>query len=474
MSTLVYEPFEEDGELGVVRLDSDTHRHDILSWSELDADSPLTASILEMHKIWAFPKKPKMNTPLAELEGFEMENFDMEVGDYSRRFKAVSQRILQLFHDNFRFTDPYAEELLTAMVLDSYFKDDLRIALRLVIQGMPGSGKSKLLEVLAKISYRGWFIPIGASAASIYHSMGDFGVTPLIDELQDYDQDVRRVIDTIIKGGIVRGATISRTVPDVKRGWRTEFYSSYAPMTFVNQSGSYLRDEVCHRSFALYMVDMDDPTIPVLLDEDEITDIRTELYTLRDIRIVRPEWLRLDGLTISGLFEDTAAKLQNPPEGWPRLTGRSRDLATSAFTLARMQGTMDEMIQIFREKGEQDKSMFASGADGEVFNALASLVRGVEGILSHDTLGRRLSSFSTRDIARYINNQRAEDADGGKFEEIRTIVVTRKIKALGLTIETGQTNNLSMISASSEPMFLRLMRKYGTQQNQAYFCKVTR
>lgn len=469
----LYEPFEEDGQIGFVRIDTDSHSWSIVGLEDLDDNSPLLGYLDEMIKIWEFPGKPRINECLAMFEGYEQGYFDVEAGDYGRRFANVSQRIAQFFHTNFRFLEKFAEEILTSIILDSYFKNEFQYALRMIIQGMPGSGKTNLLRAMAKLSYRGWFVPIGASAASIYHSMGDFNVTPMIDELQDYDQDTRRVIDNIIKGGILRGATISRTVPDAKRGWRTEFYNAYAPITFVNQSGSYLRDEVSHRSFNLYMVDMDDPTIPVLMDEREISDIRTELYTLRCIWLTHPEYMVFEKIqSLKNLYIDTAEKLQNPPPDWPRLTGRARDLATTAFTLARLQGCIEEMQEIFDDKHRRDDEMFASGADGEVFNALAEMLMAADPIVKYGRIGQRMKEISTRDIARHINEARSEDREGGRTDEIRTIVVTRKIKAMGLEIETGQKNNLTMISEKSEKMFLKLMNKYGKPHVQAHFAQM--
>lgn len=333
----LYEPcILKDGGLGAIKMNPLSGTWEKYTLAELlEQKEELAAKIcIEGQHNWVFPHEPDPFVGLDPLEGY-IEYGDLETADWKRRIQNVSARILRCINTHMRFREPYAEALLANIIFMSYFREVFDVAPRIDINGMPQAGKSRALSLMAQLSYRGWHLETCGTAAVLFHIIGDFGVTPFIDEIQNIDQETRKTYDNILRLYKKSSAKISRMYPNSNGSHYDQVvFDVFTPIAYVNQSGGYIREDIVSRSLMLYMIESKDPTVPMIFDEAEIAAIRDELYTLRMIWQLHPDWINL-----KEIYADTIEKLQDPPPEWPRFTGRTRELASTMYTIARLQMT---------------------------------------------------------------------------------------------------------------------------------------
>lgn len=125
---------------------------------------------------------------------------------------------------------------------------------------------------------------------------------------------------------------------------------------------------------------------------------------------------------------------------------------------------------MLQTKGTEDRTAYAESPDGEVYNALADLIR-----INDDGLGKFcnlqdcIQDISTRDVAEQLNATRA--SEGQRKDQMITRTVTLKLKALGFTLIGHMADNKTGIAPESCDIFASLMDRYGKPENRYWFSK---
>ena len=78
-----------------------------------------------------------------------------------------------------------------------------------IVSAAPNSGKTLLLEILAKLTCRGWHA-IMPSLAVMYRKVDAYSPTLLLDEMDGYNLDERTDALGVLNSGYKRGATVDR------------------------------------------------------------------------------------------------------------------------------------------------------------------------------------------------------------------------------------------------------------------------
>ncbi|AGI47363.1 hypothetical protein TALC_00354 [Thermoplasmatales archaeon BRNA1] len=448
---------------------------DIEGENEKQFRKAVTEYILNNRNRWPFPGPSRPFTVLDELEGDEPDPFDLEVGDYRRRFRNLGCRIMRYVTEHFYLVGEYDAEAIMAFVVATYFKEVFDHMPRLIIRGASNSGKSKLLEFLGNVCYRG-FLDADITGPSLFRLIENTGITPLLDEVQDYNRDQRRDIKMIFKNGQKKNGHVTRSIK-TDEDYKIVTYSVYAPMAIVNQSGGIIDDTENNRSVTIRMINSGRRRIPMRPDFDELRCIRTELYTLRAIWRTYPRYLDMDRA-----FRETIGKLEAEEGIWSDVTGtavtvstRARDMAGTLLTIAGWTGTFGPILEILRDQETATRSSETDSEDGMTFRALLHCIMQIDhqnDIKMHRKIYVGAESVSTRQIAEEYNTILIEDGESSSiYQKVPTRAVTNRLIDLGFKIDDRKmAGNLSRLSRIGfEDIFASNLERFGTEEEKEFF-----
>ena len=124
-------------------------------------------------------------------------------------------------------------ELLAVFVLATWLADAFATLPYLWPNGDKGSGKTKLLTLVARLGYLGQVILAGGSYAAL-RDLAEYGATLCFDDAENLadprtsDPDKR----ALLLAGNRKGVTVPVKEPEGKQGWRIRNVSAYTPKVF--------------------------------------------------------------------------------------------------------------------------------------------------------------------------------------------------------------------------------------------------
>jgi len=464
-----YEPVEEDGEFYLAKIDCRTKTIENIPFKDIedmDDGKALQAYILGNERTWPYPSQLHPTQLLDTFDGMEPCSFDIEAGDYRERFGNVSERILHFLDRHMYFVGKYDAEICTNFILNSYFKDVFDYAPRLILSGTTDSGKSRVLDILEGMCYRGSKMD-DATPASTFRFIDGLALTPILDEIQDYSKDCKAGMIQIFKSGIRKNGTVTRTEKHPGDLLYPEKFSVYGPMAVVNKSGGYLPEDALNRSITIVMIKNRTKNLPIRLDCGEMKAIRTELYTLRALWLIRPEYVKLEEL-----YDRTIRELERGVMGRPKLESRCQDIASTYYTLSKLAGTEDAILNVLCGIQTKSADNDRDSTDGLVFRALIECLRargtGLDNCRNRYTA---ITEITTIDVANMANDLQFQEGNSdGPYSKIKTCSVTDRLKAMGFAIDRGRTGNTSGIGREGIAVaFQTNLEKYGSPQDREDF-----
>ncbi len=431
------------------------------------------------HLIGSKWELPREITPKIGIDGaiYDPEKPDWNPESWKDRIRIVSAHILRLMTDHMYFTDDRHAAAITNFILNTYFYDSFFYAPRLIIGGITQCGKSRLLDMIASMSYHGRIMP-DTSPAAAFREMERHKITPILDELQDYDKDRRTRYIQIIKNGLTPKGMIILT--EGKGVYEPKEFRIFAPLAVVNKSGGFLPEDVINRSISIGLITKPDNVIlKTLLDREEMARIRTELYSIMAFMRQFP-----DQMQVGIVYEETLEELDS---GKPINIGgrkeyifhnRTKDLASTYYTLAKLSGTEEEILSLLNDQQDQSMTALIESIDGLIFRGVCDLVItnapfGV-GRDKNAYLGDALRKICTRDVME--RSREIQDEEGNntfRRWDIDTSGVTRTMKGLGFTIVRGRNNKSFMAGNGNDVQaFLGCASRFATGEQQATLRRV--
>ncbi|MBO5600897.1 MAG: hypothetical protein J5897_07680, partial [Candidatus Methanomethylophilus sp.] len=266
----------------------------VISFQEIEDYFPIKSVasghqqfIQEHMSDWRYPSDLHIYERLDSLEG--RMKFSVLDEPLTLRLTTVCERILHYLDTFVRLPGEFDAEITAAFIISTYFMEMFEYAPRLLIRGATNSGKSTLLNILSELCYRG-NLSGDTTEAALFRLIDQCGVTPLLDEFQDYDRTAQSGIKKILKNGNVRGHCVQRAEKIGNGPSIPKSYSVFAPVAFVNQAGGRsIPEEVINRSMSLTMISRRDVCLPMKPDREELKEIRNELYTIKWIWLADPD-----------------------------------------------------------------------------------------------------------------------------------------------------------------------------------------
>ena len=480
-SEFSYEPMiTPDNKIQVIVSNPNTGEVKEMDYNELQTlcDKKFSNAIFkfcsEHHLDWKYPTALHLKDCLDPIEGWNQ--FDMQQGNYCDRLKNVSCRIMQYLEKHVYLSGAHDAALITTFVVATYYKKMFEYAPRLLIHGVTNSGKSVLLDILKDMCYRG-NASGDTTAASLFRMIDSYGITPLLDEFQDYDRDTRNGIKKILKNGNVKDHCVQRAEKNSNNSLEPKTYNIYAPVVFVNQAGGkLLSEEIINRAISILMIAAPDCSMPMIPDRDELRDIRDELYTIRCVWLADPKRVGL-----KSVYESCIAELQNPngivtPAGTYYFSNRCRDILGTMYPVAKMIGTDEAVLESF---ADLQKSVSENDKNSKIGKVFAGLIRAIEVVMETEPLCTdylyALSKVETRDIAECYSRILIADGEMRDIDKLPTREVTNTLREMGFKTHLNNYNhsvfNLDRLADVFQTNLLRFgskdaIQKYGNNKTK--------
>jgi hypothetical protein len=145
--------------------------------------------------------------------------------------KTVIDRFLD-FHRSLTTQDTMCE-MVACYILATWFLDAFPVIGYLWPNGTKGSGKTKLLTVIAELAYLGQMLQAGGTLATL-RDLADYGATLCFDDAENVmdvkkgDPDKR----TLLLAGNRKGSWMTVKEPDSHGAWKTRYVQTFCPRLF--------------------------------------------------------------------------------------------------------------------------------------------------------------------------------------------------------------------------------------------------
>jgi len=221
------------------------------------------------------------------------EEYRDKVQDLNRSILSeIFWRIVRCISTFIRVDDDREYLMLATFCILSFFRDQFTYSPAFTINGVSGSGKSSVLEVLSRICYRGRKTH-DYSAASLYDSIEKDGITLLLDEVLNGLSSTTRgsALRSLLLGVVDPTSVVDRMNSDNDDG----IVRRIGTMCAVTVKGTSLDEDLFNRCYNMSMplVDPDPMKLGIAYSKyldlgcngSDPDSIRDDLYALKLINL---------------------------------------------------------------------------------------------------------------------------------------------------------------------------------------------
>lgn len=201
---------------------------------------------------------------------------------------------------------------LTAYAITTWLRPNLDFVPHLMVTGRYESGKTQLLNTLARISYRG-MVPVGFTAPALFRGIDTYDYTIYLSEYHDLDDDQEDMVNQVIKGSQKRGETIMRTEKNSHDGFTPRNFNIFTHFAIGTQFDT--KDDIESRCIKIVSKPVNkEIDVPMWFDDDRADQLRNRLLYAR-FRLLESDAYRdaedraLDYLLDRGIKNRLAEKL---------------------------------------------------------------------------------------------------------------------------------------------------------------------
>ena len=412
-----------------------------------------------------------------------------EKDDLSR----LHSRIVRYLASYVWFDDDRAYELVANWIISTYFRKDFRYAPILIFDGVTQSGKSTVLKTLREVVYRGT-ITSNYSAASIARQIEAHNATMLLDESLDNIQSDRGIeVSSLLKSSFEEGNVWIRADP---KSTRLHTYHTFTH-TAIAVKAEGLPEDVYNRGIRIGMVgmpeDLELADIDSVYEDDAYGDcspiqLRAELYALK--------WACLGGVSDDNVpieWNPFKAKSKdhftrreetgdwkgewhygyvNDIKKAPRIHGRTRNIASTLYSVALATSTEHDTIKMLIENDKANREVIIDTPEALTFSAIVDCILAgwnaekdrdpfIGNTISEKLFDDLAGNISTTDVGEAFNRILTSQGNAGR-DPVQTKTVTAKILALGFTYKRGRQNRsyFDPKHPNFKPFFARYLKMW--------------
>jgi ribosomal protein L37AE/L43A len=260
--------------------------------------------------------------------------------------------VFQFLWDHWDANDTDIYIGLTAYALSTWFRENLTFVPHLMLMGKTTGGKTRLLNTLARVSYRA-VVTASATPASMFRLIDDSNVTYYISEYHGLEYDSRRELDNIVRAGQKRGEVVTRA-EQASQGYLPKVYD---PFSHVGIATQYTPDDDIINRCIQIRSSPANRDMPATFDEDRGREIRNRLLFARYRYLESDEWEQAEEQAYAYLAE----------EG---IEGRTREKLLSLVTVAHLWDRVEELGPFVDRVVNQDREAAADSEDALFVEAL--------------------------------------------------------------------------------------------------------
>lgn len=274
----------------------------------------------------------------------------------SREFDHLWEDVREFICDHWDANEPEIYDGLTAYALSTWLRENLTFVPHLMLMGKTTGGKTRLLNTLARVSYRA-VVTASATPASMYRLIASYDVTYYISEYHGLEFDTRRELDAVVRAGQKRGEVVTRAEAS-PTGYEPEVFDPFSHIAIATQFRP--DDDIVNRCIQVRSQSAN-RDMPATLDEGRGLDLRNRLLYARFRLLDSEEWTSAEEAAYGYLKEH-------------RISGRTREKLLSLLTVAIVWGNLTPQFSEFIKRVvRQDRQAAADSEDAFVVEAIRDL-----------------------------------------------------------------------------------------------------
>lgn len=217
-----------------------------------------------------FTPKPDVGWPLVTEEDVNTLDQTVDVCALWQEIKLYIQEYLDL-------QDEKAYDVLTAWIFCSYLRERMQSIPYIFFFGLPDTGKTRGLEILQALSYRG-YRTVSISSAALYRMIKQDHPTLLLDETDGWVKDYRQEMTAILNSGYRKGDRIARCVGGENARFNLEYFEAFG---FKAVAGTDQMKETFESRCIIIPMMKTTRVLEVYPDEERATKLRAKLLFWR-------------------------------------------------------------------------------------------------------------------------------------------------------------------------------------------------
>ncbi|MFC1803671.1 hypothetical protein ACFL0D_06925 [Thermoproteota archaeon] len=315
----------------------------------------------------------------------------------------------EIYHyvlDHVYLPDIRLYDVVTAWVFYTWIPEAFTVAPYLRLLGKKNVGKTRLLEVLYYLTYRGTLTP-SITEAVLFRFLQDYKITYLLDETEIYGSETKQAIQHVLNAGYRRGQFAFRMEKTETGKYIPVGFNVFGPKALAGTRT--LKDTLESRCIQIVMEkNPRDRPVNFMVDTLRAKRIRNKLLLYRFRRLADLDQLSED----SELSEISEGYNEAPPELHQINNSRIIELYSPLITLAETeprQNIIDYAVDSYKRSQVEETDTY----EAQILLAIREI--------HHLESGK----FSTRQVTDTYNQSRPE------IEHIKVRTVGRIIKKLG-------------------------------------------
>lgn len=263
--------------------------------------------------------------------------WDLPTQAHAQAYGDLWADLRAFIRDHWDTDDATLYDALTAYALSTWFRPNLQFLPHLMTMGKTTGGKTRLLNTLARVSYRG-MVSASATPSSLFRLIDAYDVTYYVSEYHGLSPDARRELDNVVRGGQKRGEKVTRTEQS-SIGYVPRVYNPFAHVGIASQEEP--ADDIVNRCLRVHSAPAG-RSMPPTLDDRRATALRDRLLYARFHHLGGAVWPDAESAAYAVLAERD-------------IEGRSREKLVPLLTVAALwgrldDGTMDDVIELVEEQ----------------------------------------------------------------------------------------------------------------------------
>lgn len=244
---------------------------------------------------------------------------------------------------------------LTAYALSTWVRPNLTFVPHLMLMGKTTGGKTRLLNTLARISYRA-IVSASATPSSLFRMIDAYNVSFFVSEYHGLSHDSQLQLDNIVRAGQKHGEKVTRAT-QTAHGYEPETFDPFSHIAIATQYTP--DDDIVNRCIQIHS-SPDRRDMPPTLDEERGQAIRNRLLYARYRLLNSDEWK--DAEQQAYTFIDNQG-----------IDGRTREKLLSLVTVAILWDHLDSFKPFVKTIVEQDRDAAADSEDAQFIEVVRDL-----------------------------------------------------------------------------------------------------